>query len=943
MSDPLSPFTFVVKWRQTALKERAAVQEHFLDLCRLVNHPSPAEEDPVGDHFTFEAGVAKLGGGQGFADVWKKGYFAWEYKGKHANLDAAYHQLLQYREALENPPLLIVCDIDQLVVHPNFVNRVNTPVAILLEDLLKPEGLRALRAIFYEPDYFRAEQTPEQVTREAAAEFARLAAHLQEQGGEPEPVAHFLIRLLFCLFAEDIALLPTGLLTRLVDRGRRQPEGFNRQIRLLFAAMASGDFFGEHAVRHFNGGLFDDAVALDLDAAALIILHRVDRLDWASLEPSIFGTLFERGLDPNKRAQLGAHYTGKDDILLVVEPVLMAPLRREWESIKQQTSELAAKRDQASTASLRSRYHNDLERLLHGFAERLATIRVLDPACGSGNFLYVALRLLLDLWKEVYLFAGEMGLSLPAPLPGFAPSPQQLYGIEVNAFAHELAQATVWIGYLQWLHENGFGVPAEPVLKRLNNIQQMDAILAYDAEGRPVEPEWPEAEVIIGNPPFLGGGFIRGQLGSPYTDALFSLYGNRLPNFSDLVCYWFEKARALIAEGQAERAGLLATQAIRGGANRRVLERIKEMGDIFWAQSDRDWILGGATVHVSMVGFDNGAEHQRELDGQMVITINADLTASVDVTGAHRLPENAGICFMGPSPKAPFDIDADVAQQMLAAPLNVNGRPNADVVRPVVSGVDITRGSRGKWTIDFGLMDEGEAASYEQPFEYVRKHIYPVRMVNRRDDYRGQWWQYARPRPEMRAALTGKRRFVATPEVAKHRVFVWLPAEALSNQQTLVFARDDDYFFGVLHSTMHEVWARRLGTQLREAESGFRYTPTTTFETFPFPWPPGQEPQDEPRVRAIAQVAKELNDKREAWLNPPGASEAELKKRTLTNLYNQRPAWLDLAHKKLDAAVLAAYGWPAELTDEEILARLLSLNWERTETSPANKRVKPEM
>ena len=524
----MNPQEFVAKWRDVALKERSASQEHFIDLCRLVNHPTPAEEDPTGKRFTFEAGAEKLGGGQGYADVWKRGYFAWEYKGKHANLDAAYQQLLQYRESLENPPLLIVSDLDTIIIHTNFTNTVKHIERIDLSDLLTSKGFGALRSVFYDPEAFRSPQTAEQVTQKVAAEFARLAEHLHAWGEEPERIAHFLIRLLFCLFAEDIELLPKGLFTRLVEHGRREVEGFNRQLSQLFSAMAVGDFFGEHVVRHFDGGLFDTADVLALDRTGLDILHHVAGLDWSSIEPSIFGTLFERGLDPGKRAQLGAHYTSRDDILLIVEPVLMAPPRREWQAIKEQARELATKRGQASTPQLRSRYHNELERLIQGFAQKLATVRVLDPACGSGNFLYVALRLLLDLWKEVFMFAGEVGLSLPAPLPGFAPSPEQLYGIEVNPYAHELAQATVWIGYIQWLHENGFGIPSEPILKPLDNIKQMDAILAYDADGKPVEPEWPEAEVIIGNPPFLGTKYMRAELGDKYVDLLHTLYAEKL-------------------------------------------------------------------------------------------------------------------------------------------------------------------------------------------------------------------------------------------------------------------------------------------------------------------------------------------------------------------------------------------------------------------------------
>jgi type II restriction/modification system DNA methylase subunit YeeA len=925
MLPTLSPQEFVAKWRKATLKERSAAQEHFIDLCHLVGHPTPAEADPTGQTFAFEAGASKQRGGQGWADVWKKGCFAWEYKGKHKDLDQAYQQLLQYRESLLNPPLLIVSDIEQIVIHTNFTNTVKQIVRIELDDLLEPEGLAQLRAVFTKPKTFRVPQTTEQVTEEAASEFARLADLLRKYGADPQQAARFLIRLLFCLFAEDTGLLPKDLFTRLVRQTQRRPSAFAGQLRQLFQAMASGGWFGADEIAHFDGRIFDDDSVLELDGDSLDILARVSTLDWSNIEPSIFGTLFERSLDPSKRAQLGAHYTSKEDILLVVEPVLMAPLRRRWAEVRQEALDLARRRDEAKTKRTRDNRHGELTSLLIGFADEIAQVQVLDAACGSGNFLYVALKQLLDLQKEVITLAGDLGVGRFFP----SGSPAQLHGIETDEYAHELAQATIWIGYIQWFIENGFGVPSEPILKPIETIVQMDAILSYDEQGKPIEPEWPQADIVIGNPPFLGGNKIRQELGDQYVDSLFSLYEGRVPAFADLVCYWFEKARAMIEAGKTRRAGLLATQGIRGGANREVLERIKESGDIFWAQSDRDWILEGATVHVSMIGFDDGTETTRSLDDRPVSNINPDLTHKIDLTTAEKLEENDEICFMGPSPKGPFDINENLAQRMLAAPLNVNGRPNSDVVRPVASAVDLVRHSRRKWTIDFDLMPVEKACQYQMPFEYVKQHVYPVRSKNRRASYARRWWQYAEARPGMRKALEEKTRFIATPAVSKHRIFVWVRPEVLCNQGVLVFARDDGYFFGVLHSKVHELWARGKGTQLREAESGFRYTPTTTFETFPFPWPPGQEPKNDPRVEAIAQAARELVEKRDAWLNPEGAPEKELKKRTLTNLYNQRPTWLDLAHRKLDEAVLDAYGWPHHLSDEEILARLLALNLER--------------
>ena len=926
MLPTLSPQEFVAKWRKATLKERSAAQEHFIDLCHLVGHATPAEEDPTGLHFTFEAGTSKQRGGQGWADVWKKGFFAWEYKGKHRDLGQAYQQLLQYRESLLNPPLLIVSDMEQIVIHTNFTNTVKRVVRIELDDLLKPEGLAQLRAVFFEPQTFRAPQTTEQVTLEAASEFAHLADLLRKYGAEPQQAARFLIRLLFCLFAEDTGLLPKDLFTRLVKQTQRRPSAFGAQLRQLFGAMASGGWFGADEIANFDGKLFDDDQVLELDSDGLDILARISTLDWSNIEPSIFGTLFERSLDPSKRSQLGAHYTSKNDILLIIEPVLMAPLNRRWAEVQEEALDLAQHRDKAKTKRTRDDRQKELTNLLMGFAAEIAQIRVLDPACGSGNFLYVALKQLLDLEKAIVTLAGDLGVSRFFP----SVSPMQLHGIEINAYAHELAQATIWIGYIQWLHENGFGVPGEPILKPLDTIQQMDAVLAYDEQEQPIEPEWPEVDVIIGNPPFLGDRKMRRELGDKYVNDLRGLYEGRLPPSVDFVCYWFERAREQIKAGKLQRAGLLATQAIRGGANRTVLDHIKEIGDIFWAQSDRDWILNGATVHVSMVGFDGGSETQRTLDGQDVDVINSDLSSATDLTSAKRLAEVQGLSFIGTQKSGPFDLTDSQAQIMLAAKGNPNGRPNSDVVKPWINATDITRRPRDMWIIDFGIdMPLEKAAQYEKPFEYVVQTVKPRRDKVRRKSHRKRWWIFGDARPGMRRAISNLSRYIATPMVAKHRVFVWIPVHVIPENLVVVIARDDDYFFGILHSKLHELWARRKGTQLRDAKSGSRYTPTSTFETFPFPWPPGHEPTDDPRVRAIAGTAHKLVEKRNRWLNPEGATERELKKRTLTNLYNQRPTWLDLAHSKLDEAVLDAYGWPHDLGDDEILVHLLALNLER--------------
>jgi len=477
-------------------------------------------------------------------------------------------------------------------------------------------------------------------------------------------------------------------------------------------------------------------------------------------------------------------------------------------------------------------------------------------------------------------------------------------------------------------------------------------------------------DFIIGNPPFLGGKLLRRELGDEYVDQMFALWQGRVPPEADLCCYWFEKARAHIAAGKCRRAGLLATQGIRGGANREVLKRIKESGDIFWAESDRPWVLDGANVHVSMIGFDDGEEKARVLDGRAVATINANLTAAADVAAARPLRANAGIGFMGTTKQGPFDIDEPLAREWLALP-NPHGRPNSDVLMPWINGMAVTKRIPAMWIVDFFEMSEDEAARYEAPFAYVSEHVKKARDAKPRAWYRAEWWQLYAQRPEMRRALGPHVRFIVTPRVAKHRLFSWCARPLNPDCQLIVFARADDYFFGVLHSRFHEVWALAQGTQLREKESGFRYTPTTCFETFPFPAASAEHDA------AIAAAAKELNELRERWLNPPEwtrtetlefpgtvggpwdryivpgsvgvppasssvgtvryprlvARDAEcaarLKERTLTKLYNERPAWLADCHARLDAAVAAAYGWPADLPDDALLERLLALNLER--------------
>ena len=688
----MTPDQFAEKWGRAQLRERAGSQEHFLDICRLIGESTPAEADPNGEFFTFEKSLRKESGATGFADVWRKDCFAWEYKGLHTDLSLAYGQLQLYRESLGNPPLLVVCDMDRYEVHTNFNNTVKriyrfSNIGIPSDkpvDGTQLTAVQILRAIFAEPESLNPGKSQAKLTEEAADLLVTLAEDLRRWNAVSETpipdqrIAKFIMRMIFCFFACDVGLLPKDAFADLISVNRANPQAFRRYLSELFGAMRDGGSFLMRKVPQFNGGLFDDTYVPSLIADQVAMFERLNDLDWADIEPSIFGTLFERVIDESKRKQLGTHYTSREDIELIVEPVLMKPLRTKWEETKSRAGpylDWTSKQEEGQDF-LRQRLHG----ILSQFQKRLADVKVLDPACGSGNFLYVSLAQLKALEKEVVAFATAHGLG------DFVPRvhPAQLFGIETNEYAHELASAVVWIGYLQWKHRNGFDLAGEtPILQPLDNIRLKDAMV--DDRGRSGEPDWPRADVIIGNPPFLGGKMLRRELGDEYVDTMFGVWDDRVPREADLCCYWFEKARSEIERGRARRAGLLATQGIRGGSNRVVLDRIAQSGAIFWAQSDRKWTLDGAAVQVSMVGFDDGSETARELDGLQVSEIYTNLrSGETDVTKARRLKENLGISFQGVIKVGAFDISNAVARAMLQHP-NPDGRNNRDVVQPWVN------------------------------------------------------------------------------------------------------------------------------------------------------------------------------------------------------------------------------------------------------------------
>ena len=970
----MTPTDFIRKWSPggTAheLNERAGAQPHFIDLCRLLGVPEPA--DP--ERYCFERGLVKTGSAaarsDGFADVWLRGHFAWEYKRPGRSLKEALKQLMLYALPLENPPLLVVSDRLRIEVHTHFTGTPSECHVFALADLADAELRQRLRTLWTQPDAWRPRRSNRDITEAAAQTFAGTAARLRAAGVAPEQVSHFLTQCLLCFFAEDVGLLPERLFERLVGV-MITPERLRSQLTRLFETMRDGGLFGVDDLPWFNGGLFRTIAVPPLDAADVAALKAASAMNWSAIDPSIFGTLFERGLDPAVRAALGANYTDPATIQRLVEPVVQRPLLAEW-------SGPGGAKERIATAMARSKRHGDkawrdAQAAFVGFLERLRGFRVLDAACGSGNFLYLALKALKDIEHLANHEAEALGLERQHDVTG----PHNVLGIELNEYAAELARVTVWIGELQWRIQRGYAFKTHPVLEPLDHIECRDALMTPQGE----EAAWPAVDVLVGNPPFVGDKKMRGELGAEYTERLRRLYQGRVPGGADLVCYWFEKARAAIEAGRLQRAGLVSTNSIRGGRNREVLDRICTSTRIFEAWSDEPWVNDGAAVRVSLVGFGNGPA-TAQVDGTPVTEVYADLTgaevgnSSGDLTRAAALAGNRGACFIGGMKKGQFDIPGEVARQWLALP-NPNGNSNAAVVLPWSNGLDVTRRPSGSWIVDFGLdMPQDEAALFEQPFAHAKSVVEPARAVVANKLERDRWWLHARPAPDLRRAVASLPRYIATPRVAKFRLFVWMHPPVVIDGQLVVTARADDATFGILHSRFHELWALRLGTSLEDRP---RYTPTTCFETFPFPT--GLTPADtvhqrtealdggalipaelpaglRPQAEAIARAAQRLVTLRDAWLNPPEWTERvpeivplglttspypdrvvakpgfekELAKRTLTNLYNLRPAWLAQAHAALDRAVATAYGWsedPATLSDDEILRRLLGVNRER--------------
>ena len=752
----MTPEEFIALWKNNPLTERAGAQAWFDDLCDLLGVAKP--RDP--DNYCFERGAGKSGGGDGWADVWMRSRFGWENKKPGRDLPAALKQLTDYFLQLDNPPLLVVSDRERIVIHTAFTGYPDQPREIRIEQLVDPQIRQLLRWVFTDPEKLRPEKSTAAITAHAAGHFAELAAAMRGRGAcDGQRVAHFLVQCLFCMFAEDEAVLPAGIFTDLLAHARSDTDKAARRIEKLFLAMAqSGGEYGDHDIPWFNGGLFKTVDIPPLTATDLAALHRAAAdMDWRGIDPTIFGTLFERGLDPTARAPLGAHYTDTDTIAKLIDPLIREPLLAEWEAVK---AEMRAKPKKA--------------RALHqGFLLRLERFRVLDPACGSGNFLYLALTALRDVEKRVHVDAQELGLGAELVMHT---GPHNILGLEINDFAAELARVTVWIGDIQWCRRNGYQHAVNPILKPLDGIEHRDALLNPDGS----EAEWPAADVITGNPPFLGDKLMRADSALPTSRRCARRYAGRVPGGADFVTYWFEKGRAQIAAGQTQAAGLVATDSIRGGANRKVLERIVETTRIFEAWSERalgQRRRGGARFADWFWAFFRGRP-QQPAGWREVASIHADLTAGdgVDLTKAKPLPENAGTAFIGITKTGAFRRSRRSWPASWLGLPNPNGRPNSDVVQPWLNGTGHHPPPSRHVDHRFRRRHAGSRGSLYEATVCLRRAACQA-------DAR---WQAAKPKtrehmvafrcshgPIDAQAIDKPAALHRHARVAKHRVFVW--------------------------------------------------------------------------------------------------------------------------------------------------------------------------
>ncbi|MFE8584500.1 class I SAM-dependent DNA methyltransferase [Sphingomonas sp. NCPPB 2930] len=998
MASPAAIEAFIRRWQACeGGAERANYALFLTELCAIlgVAPPEPAHATSARNDYVFERAVVLPGDEdrRGRIDLYKRGCFVLEAKQSREGLGAkslaaegpllpgllpdgagaaprsrqwdilmrrAREQAEQYARALPVdhgwPPFLIVVDVGRVIElfadfsgqgkhYKQFPDRARFRIA--LDDLRREEVRQRLAAIWDAPHSLDPTRHAAAVTRDVATRLASISRLLEERGHEPEGVALFLMRCLFTMFAEHSGLLPAGGFVTLLSDARERPDAFVPWIEDLWHSMDRG---GEAnvlrcAVRRFNGGLFHTADALPLNREEIGELLAAARRDWRDVEPAIFGTLLEQALDPAQRRRLGAHYTPRAYVERLVTATVIAPLRDDWAQVLSAMENERADNPRAAVQRVRD------------FHRRLAAIRVLDPACGTGNFLYVTLELMKRLEGEVLEVLAELSGEEILHLDTETVHPRNFHGIEVNARAAAIAQLVLWLGYIRWQLRNG-GQVSDPVLEDVQSIVTADALLTPMGQRTP----WPEAEFIVGNPPFIGGKDLRGRLPEGMAEALWRAYP-KMPRAADYVLYWWDRAaQALTArDTPLIRFGFVTTNSITQTFGRRVIARALEGTpplSILLAIPDHPWTKAtpdAAMVRIAMTVMGRGTVDGRRLRiagesgldsdtpdirfAETVGRINADLSVGTDVTQARPLLANQWLC----SPGVKLHGAGFIVSPAEAEMLGLGRREGLERhIRPYCHGRDLTARTRGAMVIDLLGLSETEV---RQRFPEVYGHVLRTVRVARQAQfhksptvdaaaYLDRWWIMGKPRSELRSALDGLSRYIATVETAKHRIFQFLPADTLPDNMLVCVATEDAFHLGVLSSSASLAWSHVMGGTLEDRP---RFTKSQCFDPFPFP------DASDPARRVIADLAEELDATRKRIL-------AETPDLTLTGLYNlrhrlvagdrltagdealRRRGSVDLIarlHDQIDAAVIAAYGWPAAIPAAEMVARLVALNAQR--------------
>ena len=1020
---------FLALWKGSQGNERANYQNFFRDLCDALGVAAPPPKGNVsGDPYCFDKEIkfshSDRESTTRFADFYKAGHLLVEAKqgsdisGKgtakrgtetyRKAMEKAFFQARAYVKQLDTkPPFLMTCDIGShfelwMDFSSSYAIGYGARERIELDDLLKPEVFDRFVAIFTDPQSLNPEKYRARVTREVAAELAILAKWLEGQQHEPHEVANFLMRCIFTMFAEDVELLPREVFkSALNERWIADPKRFKPEIENLWQTMNTGGTFGFERILQFNGSFFADATAFELPKEQLETLFRAADKDWSQVEPAIFGTLLERALDTKERSRLGAHYTPRSYVERLVRPVVIDPTRREWEQVEMEVNRLLMLEEGQEDPTATQKKKAETE--IRAFLKHLREIKILDPACGSGNFLYVTLDLLKTLEAEVVQrLVDVMGA---VQLETEQVNPSQFLGIEVNPRAAAIAELVIWIGYLQW-HFKRYGTtpPPEPVLQNFHNIEYRDAVLAYDgkepaldANGNPrtrwggrtmkhpvtgedvpdssdqvtiyryINPrpaEWQEADYIVSNPPFLGNFRMREVLGDGYTETLRGIYKD-VPDTVDFVMYWWHKAAELVRSKQVEKFGFITTNTLQQIRQRKVIEfhqKSRNPIKLFFAIPDHPWVNGGAAVRIAMTGaeladFDtrripklgivrdeeeaeNPEEEAERLEIQWrnVGKILCNLKTGADITSAIVLKANSQLGSTGVKLHgAGFILTRQEANSMGYGHTTGNLVKNNDVIKRYRNGNDLANACRDVFVIDFDDFTEEEASKYPQLLQRVLETVKPEREVNQDKQRREYWWRFGRSNKQLRQSLKGLARYVATVETAKHRVFVFLDSDILPDNMLIAVALNDAYFLGVLSSHSHVVWSLTAGGDL--GGNTPRYNKTRCFDPFPFPDPTPEQKQE----------IRELGEKLDAHRKRVQAQHPDV---TITGMYNLLEklrqgepftdsdrtyndkalvSTLKQIHDDLDAAVFEAYGWQPDISDDEILEKLVALNAERAE------------